>query len=165
MRTSGQGYGGGDNARQKYAGMEGDDATAMAHTLWRQYDSLSGRWTSPDPYGGSMSVASPQSFNRYSYVENNPVNSVDPTGLMLSDIGALQTEDPEEAKIAEHQSLRDLQTSVNANYAANHSMPFPFIDTPDNHMDPPRHRGRHPLTIRFYEGLSMIRILTSLKRS
>jgi len=83
-----------------------------------------------------MSVASPQSFNRYSYVENNPVNSVDPTGLMLSDIGALQTEDPEEAKIAEHQSLRDLQTSVNANYAANHSMPFPFIDTPDNHMDP-----------------------------
>src|SRR5258708_1593220 len=68
MRTSGQGYGGGDNARQKYAGMETDDATSMAHTLWRQYDSFSGRWTAPDPYGGSMSVTSPQSFNRYTYV-------------------------------------------------------------------------------------------------
>jgi RHS repeat-associated protein len=61
-----------DAARQKYAGMEGDDATGMSHTLWRQYDSFAGRWTAPDPYGGSMSVASPQSFNRYSYVNNDP---------------------------------------------------------------------------------------------
>jgi len=65
MRSSGQGYGAGDNARQKYAGMEGDDATGMSHTLWRQYDSFSGRWTAPDPYDGSMSAVSPQSFNRY----------------------------------------------------------------------------------------------------
>lgn len=83
-----------------------------------------------------MSAVSPQSFNRYSYVNNDPVNSVDPTGLMLSDIGVYQTNDPEEAQKAEHQALRDLQTSVNADYVANHSMPFPFIDTSDNHMDP-----------------------------
>ena len=59
----------------------------MGHTLWRQFDSLSARWTTPDPYSGSMELASPQSFNRYSYVNNDPVNHVDPTGLMLSDIG------------------------------------------------------------------------------
>lgn len=82
MRTPGQGYGAGDNARQKYAGMETDDTTGMAHTLWRQYDSRSGRWTAPDPYGGSMSVASPQSFNRYSYVDNDPINLTDPKGLV-----------------------------------------------------------------------------------
>ena len=82
MRTSGQGYGSADSARQKYAGMESDDASGMAHTLWRQYDSLSGRWTAPDPYGGSMSVSSPQSFNRYSYVNNDPINLTDPSGLM-----------------------------------------------------------------------------------
>jgi hypothetical protein len=29
-----------------------------------------------------MSIGDPQSFNRYSYVENDPVNLVDPTGLM-----------------------------------------------------------------------------------
>ena len=87
MRTSGQGYSAGDNARQKYAGMESDDGSGMATTLWRKYDSSSGRWTSPDPYGGSMSVASPQSFNRYSYVNNDPVNKVDPTGLMLMQSG------------------------------------------------------------------------------
>lgn len=32
MRSSGQGYGNGDNARQKYAGMESNDATGMDHT-------------------------------------------------------------------------------------------------------------------------------------
>jgi RHS repeat-associated protein len=118
MRTSGQGYGAGDNARQKYAGMESDDAGSLAHTLWRQYDNLSGRWTAPDPYGGSMSVASPQSFNRYSYVNNNPVNSVDLTGLMLSDIGVYQTDDTRDAGIAEHQALRDFQVEINADWAS-----------------------------------------------
>jgi len=82
VRTTNQGYSGGDNARQKYAGMETDDATGMDHTLWRQYDSLSGRWTSPDPYSASMTIANPQSFNRYTYVSNNPVNLTDPTGEM-----------------------------------------------------------------------------------
>lgn len=88
----------------------------MCHTLWRQYDSRSGRWSAPDPYGGSMNINSPQSFNRYAYVNNDPVNKVDVTGLMLSDIGVYQTNNPEEAQIAEHQSLRSLQSSVNADH-------------------------------------------------
>jgi hypothetical protein len=54
-------------------------------------DERSGRWTTTDPYGGSMTIADPQSFNRYSYVNNDPVNQVDPSGLMLSDIGVYQT--------------------------------------------------------------------------
>jgi len=82
MRASVPGYGGTDTTRQKYAGMETDEATGMAHTLWRKYDSYSGRWTSPDPYGGSMMFADPQTFNRYTYVNNDPVNQTDPTGLM-----------------------------------------------------------------------------------
>jgi RHS repeat-associated protein len=82
LRASTPGYGGTDAARQKYAGMERNETTALAHTLWREYDSLSGRWTSPDPAGKSMAVANPQSFNRYAYVQNDPVNRTDPTGLM-----------------------------------------------------------------------------------
>jgi RHS repeat-associated protein len=101
MRNGTPGYGNGDNARQKYAGLESDDATGMDHTLWRQYDSLSGRWTAPDPYGGSMDALSPQSFNRYAYVNNDPINKIDPTGLMLSDIGVYQTDNPEAARLTE----------------------------------------------------------------
>ncbi len=93
MRATSQGYGQSDSVRQKYAGMESDDATGMEHTLWREYENLSARWTAPDPYGGSMSLDSPQTFNRYAYVNNDPVNKVDPTGLMLSDIGVFQTDD------------------------------------------------------------------------
>ncbi|HEV2861442.1 MAG TPA: RHS repeat-associated core domain-containing protein [Pyrinomonadaceae bacterium] len=94
MRAQTPGYSEADGVRRKYAGMERDDSTGMSHTLWREYDSLSARWTAPDPYGGSMEPASPQSFNRYSYVNNDPVNKVDPTGLMLSDIGVHQTANP-----------------------------------------------------------------------
>jgi RHS repeat-associated protein len=87
MRTAAQGYGVADSVRKKYAGMESDDATGMSHTLWREYDSLSARWTAPDPYGGSMSLTSPQSFNRYNYVNNDPVNLTDPAGLMPASEG------------------------------------------------------------------------------
>jgi YD repeat-containing protein len=66
LRTTGQGYSVGDGIRQKYAQTERDSLTGLDHTWWRKYESLSGRWTSPDPYAGSMSVADPQSFNRYS---------------------------------------------------------------------------------------------------
>ncbi len=42
----------------------------------------SGRWTSPDPYTGSMTIADPQSFHRYNYTQNDPVNFIDPSGLL-----------------------------------------------------------------------------------
>jgi RHS repeat-associated protein len=44
----------------------------------RQYDPILGRFTSPDTI--IPDAADPQSFNRYSYVNNNPVNFTDPTG-------------------------------------------------------------------------------------
>ena len=81
LRTTSQTYGATDGNRLKYGMTERDDATGLDHTWWRKLESLSGRWTSPDPYTGSMAVGDPQSFNRYSYTQNDPVNFVDPTGL------------------------------------------------------------------------------------
>jgi hypothetical protein len=97
----------------------------MAHTLWREYDSFSARWTAPDPYNGSIDRNTPQSLNRYSYVENDPLNKVDPSGLMLSDIGVYQTSNPEVAAkveraleqgiknwVAQRNSSTDIRTST-----------------------------------------------------
>jgi RHS repeat-associated protein len=42
-----------------------------------------GRFEQPDPYDGSYNLTDPQSFNRYSYTENDPVNFTDPTGLCI----------------------------------------------------------------------------------
>ena len=46
----------------------------------REY-SIQGRWPSPDPAGlAAVDLSNPQSWNRYAYVQNNPLNSVDPLG-------------------------------------------------------------------------------------
>jgi RHS repeat-associated protein len=81
MRTAAQGYSAADNVRQRYADTRLDEATGLDHTLWRKLETRSGRWTTPDPYGSSLIVGDPQSFNRYAHVNNDPINFVDPSGL------------------------------------------------------------------------------------
>lgn len=80
MRDSNQKYSVAESTRQQYAELE-KDKSELDHATWRKYDNSAGRWTSPDPYSGSMDIADPQSMNRYAYVVNDPVNFVDPGGL------------------------------------------------------------------------------------
>ena len=80
-RTLAQGYNASDNNRWKYAMTERDATSGLDHTWFRKYENLSGRWTSPDPYDGSLAIANPQSLNRFAYVGNDPTNSFDPSGL------------------------------------------------------------------------------------
>jgi len=47
------------------------------------------RWTSPDPLSDSAIIEDPQSWNRYSYVSNNPLMIVDLTGLMGTGHGVI----------------------------------------------------------------------------
>ena len=61
-----------------------DGATGLDYAMNRYYSSIIGRFMSPDPYSGSINLEDPGSFNRYTYVENDPVNSNDPTGLYLA---------------------------------------------------------------------------------
>jgi RHS repeat-associated protein len=82
-RTTQQGYGVVSSLRHRYALTERDSPSGLDHTWYRKSDSSAGRWTSPDPYLGSMHVSDPQSMNRYTYVGNDPVNSVDPSGLEI----------------------------------------------------------------------------------
>jgi len=82
-RTSGQQYGVTDSNRQKYGLTERDDVTGLDHAWFRKHENRSGRWTSPDPLGGS--IAAPQSFNAYIYAANDPVNRPDPSGMKPGD--------------------------------------------------------------------------------
>ena len=58
------------------------DQNASDEAMFRRYNRWWSRFDQPDPYDGSYNLASPQSFNRYSYVQNDPVTFSDPTGLM-----------------------------------------------------------------------------------
>lgn len=59
------------------------DSDGGEDAMMRRYASYWSRFSQPDPYDGSYSLADPQSFNRYAYVHNDPVNFVDPSGLNL----------------------------------------------------------------------------------
>jgi RHS repeat-associated protein len=60
---------------------ERDNETGLDYAHARYYGNVQGRFTSADPFAGSATVANPQTFNRYAYVGNNPVNMNDPTGM------------------------------------------------------------------------------------
>jgi RHS repeat-associated protein len=65
-----------------FTGDERDSETDLDHTWFRQYSSQLGRWMTPDPAGlAAVDPSNPQSWNRYSYVSNNPMNVIDPLGL------------------------------------------------------------------------------------
>jgi RHS repeat-associated protein len=48
----------------------------------RYYRVGTGRFGTPDPYMASGGPADPGSWNRYAYVQGDPINSYDPTGLL-----------------------------------------------------------------------------------
>ncbi|MGA7634061.1 MAG: RHS repeat-associated core domain-containing protein [Terriglobales bacterium] len=51
--------------------------------LYRKHSPVQGRWLSPDPAGlAAVNPADPQSWNRYAYVGNRPLKSVDSLGLI-----------------------------------------------------------------------------------
>jgi RHS repeat-associated protein len=61
------------------------DGNVSDEAMFRRYNRWWSRFDQPDPYDGSYDLSDPQSFNRYAYTKNDPVNFVDPTGLLPSD--------------------------------------------------------------------------------
>ena len=58
------------------------DANGSDEAMFRRYNRWHSRFDQPDPYDGSYALTNPQTFNRYSYTQNDPVNFVDPTGTV-----------------------------------------------------------------------------------
>ncbi|HYD16376.1 MAG TPA: RHS repeat-associated core domain-containing protein [Candidatus Nanoarchaeia archaeon] len=56
-----------------------DSESGLEHSWFRQYSSRVGRYGTPDLMLGIAD--DPQSWNRYAYVENDPVDWIDPFGL------------------------------------------------------------------------------------
>ena len=76
-----------DDNISHYAGLEQSENTGIQHATYRDYDSSLGRWQSPDSYTGSYDFTNPQSFNRFTYVGNQPNGATDPGGLVRTPWG------------------------------------------------------------------------------
>ncbi len=61
------------------------DEVGIVHMNGRIYDPKLGRFLQADPF--VQDVNNTQSFNRYSYVLNNPLNATDPSGYFLDVVG------------------------------------------------------------------------------
>lgn len=81
LRTVTIGYGG-DGVRQQFSRQERDSETGLDYFNARYYLSTQGRFTSVDPdnYQARLIPTDPQSWNGYSYVNNNPLLRIDPSG-------------------------------------------------------------------------------------
>ncbi|MFL6257379.1 MAG: discoidin domain-containing protein, partial [Pyrinomonadaceae bacterium] len=108
-RTTAQGYSAANNVRQRFTGYERDDETDLDFAEARYYTSMKGRFMSADPYNIVLEVqadaevdsvraqeklhqylAAPQQWNRYAYVNNNPLRYVDPSGEKLELTGTAE---------------------------------------------------------------------------
>jgi len=70
------------NVQQKFTLKERDNETGLDYFEARYYASTQGRFTSVDPenYQAMLDPTDPQSWNGYSYVNNNPLGRTDPDG-------------------------------------------------------------------------------------
>jgi RHS repeat-associated protein len=71
-----------DESPQHFASLEWDTESGLQYAWFRQLSTTEGRWATPDPAGlAAVDPTNPQSWNRYAYAINSPLNFVDPLGL------------------------------------------------------------------------------------
>ena len=80
-RTTAMGYAS-DGIRHQFTAKEWDVETGLDYFGARYYASLQGRFTTSDPLLSSGIPSKPQSWNRYAYCLNSPLNYIDPKGLI-----------------------------------------------------------------------------------
>lgn len=74
-----------------YTGQERDEETSLMYYGARYYDAKVGRFMAVDPAPGDPKT--PQSLNRYTYVKNNPLKYLDPTGMYDIKAGKVESGD------------------------------------------------------------------------
>jgi len=70
------------STNNRFTSYDRSEPTGLDYALNRTYDNKLGRFTQVDPIRMSDAhLVNPQSFNLYSYCQNDPVNHLDPSGL------------------------------------------------------------------------------------
>ena len=117
-------YGGSTNAfSQQFTGQQRDDESKLDYFGARYYRPLLGRFTSPDAPLVDQFAGNPQSWNLYSYVRNNPLRYIDPTGQVIQLLG--KTEEERQAELeAIRASLVDSEVADRLSITTNNEGQF-----------------------------------------
>ena len=65
-----------------FTSYERDSHSGTDYAVNRHYANVVGCFHSADPFKPSADATKPQSWNRYAYVMNAPIDSIDPLGLL-----------------------------------------------------------------------------------
>lgn len=107
-------------------GKERDSESGLDNFGARYDYSQYGRFMSPDPVGNAVAIP-PQSWNMYSYVLNNPLSFIDPTGLdcvYLNDEG--NGLDNSSAPIDHNSNLGEWRVGAAFHHPSRHSQSHPI---------------------------------------
>src|SRR5438309_317081 len=104
-RTTALGYTSNDNVRQHFTGYEHDTESGLDYAHARYYANKQGRFTSGDPLAGTR--FNPQTLNRYTYVLNNPLRYVDPSGYQST---KAKIEQPKPSTVIDDKGRRQRMT-------------------------------------------------------
>jgi RHS repeat-associated protein len=86
-------YSGSVNTTRQFTGKERDAESNLDYFGARYYASITGRFVSVDPVIVTPErIHDPQQLNRFTYVRNNPLRLVDPTGEILQVTGDLASD-------------------------------------------------------------------------
>jgi RHS repeat-associated protein len=93
----GEQYANTGTADASFTGLDQDTLSSLYDFPARRQSPSQGRWISPDPLGrGAVTLANPQSWNRYAYVNNNPLALIDPSGLFTTVTQPPQNDDDDD---------------------------------------------------------------------
>ena len=80
----GESYEGQGSTDLSFTGQNQDTVSGLNDFLYREYSPAQGRWISPDPAGSAaVDPTNPQTWNRYAYVGNSPLELTDAQGLFM----------------------------------------------------------------------------------
>ena len=124
-------------SRRHYTGHERDINTGLDYMKARYSTATLARFQSVDPIRGKP--ASPQSWNRFAYVRNNPMHFVDPTGMqeqppVLPIEGEQQLEDDAETLQAHSRAMLDEATDSRGSQSGYTPAPPELIGTRDYYI-------------------------------
>ncbi len=126
----------GGNGEISFTGQNKDTAWLEYDFLYRQYDPQQGRWISPDPAGLiAVDPTSPQSWNRYAYVGNNPTSAVDSVGLCDAVFGGITQSSTDAATQAETEFANSIGANLSFPYA-NGTVPGGILDVAGQGLTP-----------------------------